>query len=134
MVTTENLLPEFAVEGCLDDLESLRITVYCEYPYLYDGLGETSPKRQVAVGSGFQVDKMKCGCKFLRMARKPRIHHLGGLYHVMLRGNGGQPVFLTGDDRYCFYLLLQEGTKRFDFRVHAFCLMTNHIHLALQSY
>lgn len=67
------------------------------------------------------------------MARKPRIHLPGGLYHVILRGNGGQPVFLAEDDRYRFYLLLQEGTCRFGYRVHAFCLMTNHIHLALQA-
>lgn len=66
------------------------------------------------------------------MARKPRIHLPGGLYHVIFRGNGGQPVFLTDDDRYRFYLLLQEGTCRFGYRVHAFCLMTNHIHLAIQ--
>ena len=67
------------------------------------------------------------------MARKPRIHLPGGLYHVILRGNGGQPVFLTEGDRYRFYLLLQEGTYRFGYRVHAFCLMTNHIHIALQA-
>jgi putative transposase len=67
------------------------------------------------------------------MARKPRIHLPGGLYHVILRGNGGQPVFLTDEDRYRFYLLLQEGTCRFGYRVHAFCLMTGHIHLALQA-
>jgi REP element-mobilizing transposase RayT len=66
------------------------------------------------------------------MARKPRIHLPGGLYHVILRGNGGQPVFLSDADRYRFYLLLQEGTCRFGYRVHAFCLMTTHIHLALQ--
>lgn len=66
------------------------------------------------------------------MARKQRIHLAGGLYHVILRGNGGQDVFLSDDDRYRFYLLLQEGTHRFGYRVHAFCLMTNHIHLALQ--
>ncbi len=60
------------------------------------------------------------------MARKPRIHIPGGLYHVILRGNGGQPVFLIDDDFYRFYLLLQEGTCRFGYRVHAFCLMTNH--------
>lgn len=66
------------------------------------------------------------------MARKPRIHSPGGLYHVIFRGNGGQPVFLREDDRYRFYLLLQEGTVRFAYRIHAFCLMTNHIHLALQ--
>ena len=67
------------------------------------------------------------------MARKPRIHLTGGLYHVILRGNGGQPVFLSDEDRYRFYLLMQEGTCRFGYRVHAFCLMTNHIHLALQA-
>ena len=67
------------------------------------------------------------------MARKPRIHLTGGLYHVILRGNGGQPVFLTDEDRYRFYLLMQEGTCRFGYRVHAFCLITNHIHLALQA-
>lgn len=66
------------------------------------------------------------------MARKPRIHLPGGLYHVIFRGNAGQPVFLNDDDRFRFYLLLQEGTARFGYRVHAFCLMTNHIHLALQ--
>lgn len=67
------------------------------------------------------------------MARKPRIHIPGGLYHVILRGNGGQPIFLVDDNRYRFYLLLQEGTCRFGYRVHAFCLMTNHIHLLLQA-
>lgn len=66
------------------------------------------------------------------MARKPRIHLPGGLYHVILRGNDGQSVFLADEDRCRFFLLLQEGTVRFGYRVHAFCLMTNHIHLALQ--
>ena len=67
------------------------------------------------------------------MARKPRIHLTGGLYHVILRGNGGQPVFLADEDRCRFSLLMQEGTCRFGYRVHAFCFMTNHIHLALQT-
>ena len=66
------------------------------------------------------------------MARKARIHVPGGVYHVMMRGNGGQDIFFADQDRYRIYLLLQEGTIRFDYRVHAFCLMDNHIHLALQ--
>ena len=33
------------------------------------------------------------------MARKPRIHLEGALYHVMLRGNCGQSIFLANDDR-----------------------------------
>jgi len=66
------------------------------------------------------------------MPRKPRIHYPGALYHVMLRGNAGDPVFFDESDRCRFYLLLQEGAVRFGFRAHAFCCMTNHIHLALQ--
>lgn len=67
------------------------------------------------------------------MARKPRIHVPGGLYHVILRGNAQEDVFLSPADRYFFYELLAEGVARFSYRVHAFCLMTNHVHLALQA-
>ena len=67
------------------------------------------------------------------MARKPRLHVAGGLYHVILRGNARQDVFFTAGDRQYFYELLAEGVARFGYRVHAFCLMTNHLHLALQA-
>jgi REP element-mobilizing transposase RayT len=50
----------------------------------------------------------------------------------MLRGNGGQEVFLSEEDYYRLYLLVQEGTTRFRYRVHGFCCMTNHLHLLLQ--
>jgi len=66
------------------------------------------------------------------MARKPRIHFPGALYHVMLRGNGGQDIFLSDSDRNRLFLLIQEGVHRFGNRIHAFCFMDNHIHLAIQ--
>jgi len=66
------------------------------------------------------------------MARKPRVHISGGFYHVMLRGNGGADVFFNEEDRYRFYLLIQEGVERYGHRVHAFCLMSNHVHLVIQ--
>lgn len=66
------------------------------------------------------------------MARKPRLHENGGVYHVMLRGNGGQNIFFDGDDHYHFYLLLQQGIARYGHRIHGFCLMSNHVHLAIQ--
>jgi REP element-mobilizing transposase RayT len=50
----------------------------------------------------------------------------------MLRGNGGQDIFFEDADRYRFYLLLQEGVERYGHRIHAFCMMSNHIHLAIQ--
>lgn len=66
------------------------------------------------------------------MARKSRIHYPNALYHVMLRGNGGQDIFFSSADRHHFYLLLQEGIERYKNRIHAFCLMTNHVHLVIQ--
>jgi len=33
------------------------------------------------------------------MARKPRLHVPGGLYHVILRGNARQDVFFRAEDR-----------------------------------
>lgn len=66
------------------------------------------------------------------MARKPRIHIDGALYHVMLRGNGVQAIFLTDDDRDAFEALVAEGVSRFGHRIHAYCWMGNHVHLAIQ--
>jgi REP element-mobilizing transposase RayT len=51
------------------------------------------------------------------MARKPRLHYPGAFYHVILRGNFRQDTFLV---------------ERYRYRIHAFCLMSNHVHLAIQ--
>jgi REP element-mobilizing transposase RayT len=66
------------------------------------------------------------------MARKPRIHAPAATYHVILRGNARQDIFSDDKDRYHFYEILQKSYERFRFRVHAFCLMTSHIHLEIQ--
>ena len=66
------------------------------------------------------------------MARKPRIHVDGALYHVILRGNGGQIIFLSDEDREAFEALVAEGVSRFGHRIHAYCWMGNHVHFAIQ--
>ncbi|RMG21559.1 MAG: transposase, partial [Methanobacteriota archaeon] len=38
------------------------------------------------------------------MPRKPRIHYPGALYHVMLRGNGGDAIFTNRANRTRFLL------------------------------
>ena len=58
------------------------------------------------------------------MARKPRIHYPGAVYHVILRGNAGDQIFF--EDRYRLYLILQHAVEKFDCRIHGFCFMTNH--------
>lgn len=50
----------------------------------------------------------------------------------MLRGINGQNIFLKNSDYVCFCLLLQEACERHSLVVHAFCFMTNHLHLVLE--
>lgn len=67
------------------------------------------------------------------MARKPRIHYPSAVYHVILRGNAGATIFFSDQDRYRLYLIFQYAVEKFGCRIHAFCLMRNHIHLVVQT-
>jgi REP element-mobilizing transposase RayT len=58
----------------------------------------------------------------------------GGLYHVILRGNGRQTIFFDADDRRRWESLIEEGVSRYAHRIHAYCWMTNHVHLAIQCH
>jgi REP element-mobilizing transposase RayT len=66
------------------------------------------------------------------MPRPPRLHVPGGVYHVILRGNHRQPIFTVPADRVMLDALVAETLERFDARAHAYCWMSNHLHLALQ--
>jgi len=66
------------------------------------------------------------------MPRKPRIHYEGAFYHVILRGNAKQDIFSDAKDYHRFFEFVQDAVERFGFRLHGYCLMTNHIHLAIQ--
>ena len=66
------------------------------------------------------------------MARKPRIHFEGAFYHVMLRGNAGQTIFKSTEHFLAFERLIEEGVERFGHRIHAYCWMQNHVHLAIE--
>jgi len=62
------------------------------------------------------------------MARRPR-HYIPGLpYHVVQRGNNRQACFLTPDDRRFYLDLWRRISRRYGVQVHAYCLMTNHVH------
>lgn len=68
------------------------------------------------------------------MARKSRYHCPGGFYHVIMRGNNGQKIFFSDEDRSRLCLFIQEICERFDCLVHGFCFMSNHIHVILQVF
>jgi REP-associated tyrosine transposase len=67
------------------------------------------------------------------MARQWRIEYPGALYHVLSRGNGGQDIFLSDDDRHLFLGLLEVLTERFHIEIYAYVLMNNHYHLLLKT-
>ena len=63
------------------------------------------------------------------MARKPRFRVTGLPQHVIQRGNNRQPCFLDDTDR-CRYLAdLEEALHRHEVELHAWVLMSNHVHL-----
>lgn len=66
------------------------------------------------------------------MPRSPRIVVGGGIYHIFVRGNNAQQIFLDNVDRYHYLRLLQAASKRLAIGVLAYVLMSNHVHLVLQ--
>jgi REP element-mobilizing transposase RayT len=66
------------------------------------------------------------------MPRSHRLHVPGGVYHVILRGNHRQPIFNDAADREMLDSLVADSLARSSARAHAYCWMTNHIHLAVQ--
>lgn len=66
------------------------------------------------------------------MARKPRLHVPGGLYHVTLRGNHRQPIFEHASDRDRLDSIIADAATRDRTTIHAYCWMTNHVHALVE--
>ncbi len=65
------------------------------------------------------------------MPRRPRVIHPGAPLHIIQRGNNRQACFYTEED-YCLYLeWLNDYAKESGCAIHAFVLMTNHVHILL---
>ena len=63
--------------------------------------------------------------------RKPRMYLPNIPYHVIQRGNNRDATFFCEED-YQFYLeCLYDAIKRYGVKVHAYVLMTNHVHLLM---
>ena len=67
------------------------------------------------------------------MARPLRIEYPGALYHLTARGNRREDIFLEDGDRERFLEILGEVCGRFDWTIHAWCLMGNHYHLLAET-
>lgn len=67
------------------------------------------------------------------MPRPPRLEFAGAVYHVIARGNEQRDVFRSDSDRELYLRRLAHYRDRFRFRLYAYCLMSNHVHLALET-
>lgn len=67
------------------------------------------------------------------MARRPRLFAPGILYHVIVRGNYRQKTFLGARDYRAYLERLVRYRKRFGVTVYAYCLMSNHAHLLVET-
>ncbi|AGA91298.1 transposase [Thioflavicoccus mobilis 8321] len=69
------------------------------------------------------------------MARPLRLEFAGALYHVTARGNERRSIFLgdEDEDRAAFLDVLAATCDRFNWICHAYCLMTNHYHLLVET-
>jgi putative transposase len=63
------------------------------------------------------------------MPRKPRFTLPGVPQHVIQRGNNREPCFLAESDYRRYLEDLQACTEKCECRIHAYVLMTNHVHL-----
>lgn len=63
------------------------------------------------------------------MPRKPRFNLIDVPQHVIQRGNNRAPCFFTETDYYRYLDDLKTAANKFDCRIHAYVLMTNHVHL-----
>jgi len=67
------------------------------------------------------------------MARPLRVEYQGAIYHVTIRGNDRRNIFLDDRDRQRFCDRLADCVEAHEVRLYMFCLMTNHVHLMLET-
>ena len=67
------------------------------------------------------------------MSRKKRVWYPGATYHVMSRGNRRTVLFKDTSDYLRFLECIALSRKRYGFRIHSMCLMTNHFHIAIET-
>ena len=67
------------------------------------------------------------------MPRPPRVHVPNGVWHVTQRATDSEVFFRTPDDYREFLALLGDTAGWASWRLHDYCLMTNHLHVVVQT-
>ena len=67
------------------------------------------------------------------MAKKKRIWYPGAVYHIMNRRNRRSDIFKDEEDYQVYLTMLKQTMEKYEYTLYAYCLMTNHIHMQLET-
>jgi putative transposase len=73
------------------------------------------------------------GAQVEGMARKLRLEYAGAMYHVINRGNYRADIFASDGAKEAFIACLFDACAKAKWRLHAYVIMRNHYHLALET-
>ena len=65
------------------------------------------------------------------MTRHSREYSITDVYHIIIKGIDGQDIFYDDNDKNIFLQHLSETKLKFFYKIYAYCLMSNHVHLVL---
>lgn len=84
-------------------------------------------------GSELSIDTNGRMLHTFGMARPLRIEYAGAIYHLVSRGDRREGIAHNDDDREHFLEVLGRTCGRTGWQVHAYCLMSNHFHLVVET-
>ena len=67
------------------------------------------------------------------MRRPLRLEFAGALYHLTSRGDRRKAIYIEEDDFELFLSILSDVCEHYNWVIHAYCLMTNHYHLLIET-
>jgi len=67
------------------------------------------------------------------LSRKHRVWFPGAMYHITNRGNRRSSIFYDDYDCKVYFKILEEARRSYPFHLHTYCLMTNHVHLQVET-
>lgn len=63
------------------------------------------------------------------MPRRAREKCEHSIYHIMVKGNNKQDIFLDEDDKVEYLKRVKRYKEKYKAKIYAYCLMSNHVHL-----
>ena len=67
------------------------------------------------------------------MPRKNRKESQTGVYHIVVRGNNKEKIYEKTSDKVSYLRILKKGCEEYPVSVYAYCIMTNHVHILLET-